>query len=140
MTWKIKSIQPLMEKARACKVKQVGAYEYQVTSSTSGETYLVNTNAFICTCPRQQWITEDNDFVNACAHVQAALIFEYLQKGYWLVSRGEEENTKSLKRKIVRMTKLFSDEPASDGVYFTARLIPQKRAKKHLKRMRETNG
>ena len=136
MTWKIKNIKPKMHKARACKVKPVGNCEYVVTSSTSGEKYLVNTNAFICTCPRQMWITSENDFVNACAHVQAALIFEWLGRGYWLVSRGEEDKTKHLKRKIVRMTKLFSDEPASDGVYFTARVIPQTRAVKHLVKMR----
>lgn len=134
MARKITSIKPLMNKARACKVKYLGGHLYSVTSATSGETYLVDIGSFICTCPRQLWITDTNDFVNACSHVQAALIYRWLEKGYWLVSRGEEADVSNLKRKIVRMS-TFRKDAASDGVYFTARKIPHQRIKKNLGRM-----
>lgn len=136
MARKITSIKPLMDKARACKVKYLGGHLYNVTSVTSGETYLVDIGSFICTCPRQLWITDENDFVNACSHVQAALIYRWLEKGYWLVSRGEEADVKHLKRKVVRMHS-FRTDAASDGVYFTARRIPQNRVKRNLERMQE---
>lgn len=135
MARKITSIKPLMDKARACKVEYLGGHLYNVTSVTSGENYLVNLGTLMCSCPRQMWIDQDNDFINSCSHVQAALIYRWLEKGYWLVSRGEETDVSNLKRKIVRMQRPRSNDPAGDGVYFTARRIPENRVERNLKRM-----
>ncbi len=83
----------------------------------------------------QEFVGHRNGFVNGCSHVQGALVYRWLLKGYWLVARKSgSENLRHYKRKIV----LFAVNPAAygdDGVIFTARQIPAHRVKNHLARI-----
>lgn len=135
MAYKIQKIRELLDKARHCGVVDLGNDLYQVTSPTSGEVYQVDVFQASCTCPRQQWITEHNGYVNACSHVQAAFIFSWLQKGYWLVARkAGSANLLHYKRKIV-LHAIDPENLGDDGVIFTARQVPSHRIQNHLARM-----
>ena len=121
MAYKIKSYRKILEKARRCQVEHLGGRTYRITSPTSGREYVVNTNFLRCECDRDEWIGQENGHVNLCAHVQAALIYEWLELGYWLVARAEDADVANLKRKLVEAK--LADQAHGDGVKFTARRV-----------------
>jgi hypothetical protein len=135
MTRRITSIQPLLEKARACKVVHVRGNIYRVTSPTSNERYWVNLRDYSCTDPRQEYIGEENNYINACSHVQAALIYRELHEGYWLVARAEDEDVRHYHQKLYPMHRMGNEIAGGDGVIFTGRRIPPGRARRHIERM-----
>ena len=136
MARRITNITGTLSKARTCKVQaEPGQEDLYRVISPSGETYYCDVRDLTCTCPRQEWITDQNGYVNLCSHVQAALIFHFLHEGYWLVGRAEDADVGHLKRRIV--TPVLDGYDHGDGVKFTARLIDEDLAARHLARMGE---
>ena len=135
MAYKIKKVREVLDKGRQSQVTDLGNDLYQVKSPTSGATYQVDLHRYSCTCDRQKYISHRNGFVNGCSHVQGAMVYSWLLKGYWLVARKSgSANLTAYKRKVV----LFAMNPdayGDDGVIFTARQIPAHRVKNHLARM-----
>ena len=136
MAFKINSLQDLLIKARNCKVKDLPDDGwYDVTSPRAGDIYRVDLNEYACTCPRQDWVTEANGYINACSHVQAALIFDCLKVNYWLVARAADEDVSHLHRKAIDLIRYFGGMAKfinGDGVKFTAREITAKAAQAKL--------
>jgi hypothetical protein len=135
MAYKIVNIREVLDKGRRCHVVDLSNDLYQVTSPTSGKAYQVDLHRYTCTCERQKYVGIRNGFVNGCSHVQGAMVYSWLLKGYWLVARKSgSANLRHYKRKIV----LFATNPdayGDDGVIFTARQIPAHRVKNHLARL-----
>lgn len=113
MAKQIKNITKIYTEALTLSVDILDADRVHVSSGEN--VYIVNTNSCRCTCPRDEFIDDENGMVNACKHVMAALIAKWKLMGFDAVPFPADSE---------EATKLFVDDSLKgDGVVLVLRAM-----------------